>query len=66
METVSQSRHFFSSLHDAFNNFIRIFLQVFFPVFCPVAAVGFFYWENEEVIHFFSSCRNHGDHDSFP
>src|SRR4030042_1745728 len=48
--TISRSRNFFLFLHDAFDNFIRVFLQDFFPVLCPVTTPGLVDLEEPDCI----------------
>jgi hypothetical protein len=38
--TNLRSGNFLPSVHDAFDDFIRVFLKDFFPVLCPVTAAG--------------------------
>src|SRR5208337_4683188 len=46
----SRSRNLLPSLHDAFDNFIRVFFQDFFPVLCPVTASGLVDLEEPDCI----------------
>jgi len=44
------SRDFLPSVHDAFDDFIRVFLKDFFPVLRPVPAAGLINLEEPDCI----------------